>query len=75
VAITWEMQKSAADSAAFFAKNAGPIQLVLGRLDAPQGAALLRDLERLWVDNNLATGGEIRTSIGNEYLKTLAIRR
>jgi SAM-dependent methyltransferase len=75
VTITWEMQKSAADSAAFFAKNAGPIQLVLGRLDAPQGAALLRDLERLWVDNNLATGGEIRTSIGNEYLKTLAIRR
>jgi hypothetical protein len=55
VAVRWELQRSAAGSAEFFAKNAGPIQLALGRLDAPKQAALLRDLEQLWIDNNLAT--------------------
>jgi SAM-dependent methyltransferase len=75
VAITWELQRSAADSAEFFAKNAGPIQLALGRLDAPKRAALLHDLEQLWIDHNLATDGENHTLIGNEYLEVLAMRR
>jgi SAM-dependent methyltransferase len=75
VAVRWELQRSAADSAAFFAKNAGPIQLALGRLDAPKQAALLHDLEQLWIDNNLATNGENRTLISNEYLEALALRR
>jgi SAM-dependent methyltransferase len=75
VAIRWELQRSAADSAEFFAKNAGPIQLALGRLDAPKQAALLRDLEQVWIDNNLATNGENRTLISNEYLEALAVRR
>jgi SAM-dependent methyltransferase len=55
VAVRWELQRSAAGSAEFFTKNAGPIQLALGRLDAPKQAALLHDLEQLWIDNNLAT--------------------
>ncbi len=63
------------NSAEFFTKNAGPIQLVLGRLDAPKQAALLHDLEQLWIDNNLATNGENHTLISNEYLEALAIRR
>ena len=42
VAVSWELQRSAAGSAEFFAKNAGPIQLALGRLDAPKQAALLQ---------------------------------
>jgi SAM-dependent methyltransferase len=75
VTITWELQRSAADSAAFLTQNAGGIQLALGRLDAPKQAALLRDLERLWIDNNLATDRESHTLINNEYLETLAVKR
>ena len=75
VAFRWELQRSAAGSAEFFAKNAGPIQLALGRLDAPKQAALLHDLEQLWIDNNLATRGQNRTLISNEYLEALAMRR
>jgi SAM-dependent methyltransferase len=75
VAVRWELQRSAAGSAEFFAKNSGPIQLMLGRLDAPKQAALLRDLEQLWIDNNLAANGENHTLISNEYLEALATRR
>ena len=75
VAVRWELQRSAAGSAQFFTKNAGPIQLALGRLDAPKQAALLHALEQLWIDNNLATNGENHTLISNEYLEALAVRR
>jgi SAM-dependent methyltransferase len=75
VAIQWELQRSAADSAEFFSKNAGPIQLMLGRLDASKQTALLRDLEQFWIENNLATDRENHTLISNEYLQTLALRR
>ena len=75
VAVRWELQRSAAGSAQFFTKNAGPIQLALGRLDAPKQAALLHALEQLWIDNNLATNGENHTLISNEYLQALATRR
>jgi SAM-dependent methyltransferase len=75
VPIRWELQRSAAGSAEFFAKNSGVIQLMLGRLDAPKQAALLHDLEQLWIDNNLATNGENHTLISNEYLEALAVRR
>jgi len=75
VAFRWELQRSAAGSAEFFAKNSGVVQLALGRLDAPKQAALLHDLEQLWIDNNLATNGENHTLISNEYLEALATRR
>jgi len=75
VAVRWELQRSAAGSAEFFAKNSGSIQLMLGRLDAPKQAALLHDLEQLWIDTNLAANGENHTLISNEYLEVLAIRR
>ena len=75
VTITWDLQRSAADSAAFFAQTAGPIQLALDRLDASKQAALLHDLERLWIDSNLASDGESHTLVSNEYLETLAMRR
>jgi SAM-dependent methyltransferase len=75
VSITWELQTGAAASAAFFAHNSGPIQLSLGRLDAPKQAALLHDLEQLWIENNLATNGENHTLISNEYSEVLAMRR
>jgi hypothetical protein len=75
VSISWELQTGAAASAAFFAHNSGPIQLTLGRLDAPKHAALLQDLEQLWIDNNLAADGQNHTQIRNAYLEALAIRR
>jgi hypothetical protein len=75
VAIRWELQRSAAGSAEFFTKNAGPIQFALGRLDARKQSALLYDLEQLWIDNNLATNGENHTLISNQYLEALAMRR
>jgi hypothetical protein len=75
VAIEWQLQRSAAGAAEFFTKNSGQLQLALGRLDAPKQAALLHDLEQLWIDNNLATNDEIHTLIRNEYLETLAVRR
>ena len=75
VAIEWELQRSAADSAKFFSKNSGQIQLMLGRLDGSKQAALLRDLEQFWIDNNLAAKDENRTLISNEYLRALAVRR
>ena len=52
-----------------------PIQLMLGRLDAPKQAALLHDLEQFWIDNNLATNGENHTLISNEYLMAHAVNR
>lgn len=75
VALKWELQRSAAASAEFFAKNSGQLQLALGRLDASKQAALLHDLKQLWIDSNLSTNGESHTLISNEYLETLAIRR
>jgi hypothetical protein len=75
VAVRWELRRGVAGAVEFFAKNSGPIQIMLGRLDAPQQAALLQDLEQLWADNNLASNGENQTLISNEYLQVLATRR
>jgi hypothetical protein len=75
VTIVWALQKSSVDSAEFFAQNSGPIQLALSRLDAPRQAALLQDLEQLWIDNNLAADDENNTLISNEYLEAIAVRR
>jgi ubiquinone/menaquinone biosynthesis C-methylase UbiE len=75
VSVPWELQRSATRTAEFFTKNAGPIQLALGQLDAPARAALSHDLERFWIDNNLANNGENRTLIINEYLEACATRR
>ncbi len=75
VAVPWELQRNTVDAAEFFTKNAGPIQLALGRLDAQKQTALLQDLERLWIDNNLATDAESHTLINNEYLLAFATRR
>jgi hypothetical protein len=75
VAVSWELQRGAGDSAEFFTKNSGQIRLPLGRLDAQKKIALLHDMEQLWIDNNLATDGEKHTLIANEYLETLAVRR
>jgi SAM-dependent methyltransferase len=75
VAVNWELRRGAVDSAKFFTKNSGPIQLALGRLYDEKKTAFLHDIEQLWIDNNLAADGENHTLIANEYLETLAVRR
>jgi hypothetical protein len=50
----------------------GPVQKAFGALDESGQAALRRDLERLWNENNLATDG---TTLGeSQYLEVIAVR-
>jgi hypothetical protein len=50
----------------------GPTNKAFGALDENGQAALRRDLEQLWTDNNKATDGT--TSVEAEYLEVIAIR-
>jgi hypothetical protein len=59
----------------FCGRADGLLWLTGRRLDAPKQAALLQDLEQLWIDNNLAADGQNHTQIRNAYLETRAIRR
>ena len=61
-------------SPGFFAKNAGPLHLLLSRLDEEARSALLQDLERFWIEENDASA-ENRTVVRNQYLQVLATRR
>ncbi|AXC13544.1 Methyltransferase type 11 [Acidisarcina polymorpha] len=74
VGFNWELQMNALDAAGFFAKSAGPLQLLLNRLDDQQASALLHDLEEFWMKENRASD-ESRTVVRNEYLQVFAIRR
>jgi SAM-dependent methyltransferase len=50
----------------------GPVQKAFGALDVDGQAALRRDLEKLWSENNRATDG---TTIGDsQYLEVIAVR-
>ena len=50
----------------------GPTQKAFSALDESGQAALRRDLERLWTENNRATDG---TTLGEaEYLEVIAVR-
>jgi ubiquinone/menaquinone biosynthesis C-methylase UbiE len=70
----WEIQMSANKAAEFFARNAGPFQLLLTRLDERGRSALLNDYERFWTEENVASD-EDRTVVRNHYLQVLATRR
>jgi SAM-dependent methyltransferase len=50
----------------------GPTQRAFAALDADQQAALRRDLERLWSENNQAADGATRVEA--EYLEVIAVR-
>ncbi len=50
----------------------GPAQKAFSALDDNGQAALRRDLEQLWTENNLATDGTTR--IEGEYLEVIAVR-
>jgi hypothetical protein len=50
----------------------GPVQKAFGALDENGQAALRRDLEQLWTENNRATDG---TTLGeSQYLEVIAVR-
>ncbi len=50
----------------------GPAHKAFGALDEGRQAALRRDLERLWTENNRATDGT--TLAEAEYLEVIAVR-
>lgn len=50
----------------------GPTHKAFAALDADGQAALRRDLEKLWAENNLATDGTTR--VESEYLEVIAVR-
>ncbi|HEY8226759.1 MAG TPA: methyltransferase domain-containing protein [Pyrinomonadaceae bacterium] len=61
-----------ADVVEFFRMYYGPTQRAFGALDENAQAAVRKDLEQLWSDNNLATDGT--THVEGEYLEVLATR-
>ena len=61
-----------ADVVEFFRMYYGPTQRAFGALDENAQAALRKDLEQLWSDNNQATDGTTR--VDAEYLEVLARR-
>ena len=61
-----------ADVVEFFRMYYGPTQRAFGALDENAQAALRKDLEQLWSDNNQATDGT--THVDAEYLEVLATR-
>ena len=74
VAFKWELGMNAAKAAAFFTENAGPLQLLLSRLEEQDHAALLQDLQSFWIEENLSSEQNY-TVVHNEYLEVLATRR
>ena len=64
---------SPADTVEFFRMYYGPTQRAFGALDENAKAAVRKDLEQLWSDNNSATDGT--THVEGEYLEVLATRK
>ncbi len=56
----------------FFREYFGPTQVAFSRLDAAGQTAFRDDLEKLWSEHNLASGG--KTLIQNEYLEVIGTR-
>ena len=61
-----------ADVVEHFRNYYGPTQKAFGALDENGQAALRRDLEKLWADNNRMTDGT--TDVDSEYLEVIATR-
>ncbi|HEY8561572.1 MAG TPA: class I SAM-dependent methyltransferase [Pyrinomonadaceae bacterium] len=62
-----------AETIEFWREFYGPTNKAFAALDAEGQAALRRDLENLWAENNLATDGTTR--LESEYLQITATRR
>ncbi len=61
-----------ADVVEHFRVYYGPTQKAFGVLDEPGQAALRKDLENLWTQNNRATDGT--TEVASEYLEVIATK-
>ena len=70
--IHWDFPFSPAEVVEHFRLYYGPTQKAFGALDENSQAALRKDLEQLWADNNQATDG--RTVLDAEYLEVIAHR-
>jgi hypothetical protein len=71
--ISFRFPFGVAETIEFWREFYGPTNRAFAALDAEGQAALRRDLERLWAENNLATDGT--TYVKSEYLEVTAIRR
>lgn len=72
VPITFHFDMPPADVVEHFRKFFGPTQKAFESLDADGQAALRRDLEDLWTENNHATDGT--TQVQSEYLEVRATK-
>jgi SAM-dependent methyltransferase len=63
---------SPAEVVEHFRKYFGPTNTAFAALDADKQAALRRDLEEIWTENNQATDGTTR--VESEYLEVIAVR-
>jgi hypothetical protein len=70
--ITFKFPFSPAEVVEHFRNYFGPVQKAFGALDESGQAALRRDLERLWTENNQATDGT--THGDSQYLEVIAVR-
>jgi SAM-dependent methyltransferase len=70
--ITFTFPFSSVEVVEHFRNYFGPLQKAFGALDEDGQAALRRDLEHLWTENNRATDG---TTLGDsQYLEVIAVR-
>lgn len=70
--VSFEFPFSPAEVVEHFRVYYGPTNKAFGALDENGQAALRRDLEQLWTNNNKATDGT--TSVEAEYLEVIAVR-
>lgn len=70
--ITFKFPLSPIETVEYFRTYYGPTQMAFKALDDGGQAALRRDLEELWTENNQATDGT--TEVESEYLEVIAER-
>lgn len=70
--ISFNLAMSPVETVEFFRAWYGPTQRAFAALDENGQAALRRDLERLWSEDNRATDGS--TYVESEYLEVVAVR-
>jgi len=70
--LTFKFPFPPAEVVEHFRNYFGPVQKAFGALDENGQAALRRDLEQIWTENNRATDG---TTVGDsQYLEVIAVR-
>jgi 2-polyprenyl-3-methyl-5-hydroxy-6-metoxy-1,4-benzoquinol methylase len=70
--ILFDFPLPANDVVAFFREYFGPAKIAFTHLDEQRRQELNGDLEKLWSEHNLVSGG--RTMVENEYLEVIGLR-